>query len=148
MSATRTRRRAATKVTLEAAEAAIAAAKEKAEEIGQPMNIAVVDAGARLVAFARMDGSIMASIDISQRKAYTAMMMKLPTHALADVSQPGQPLYGLEHSSGGLVTFGGGIPLPGPGGEPIGAIGVSAGTVEQDQEVAEAGVAGFVAHTS
>ncbi|HST42868.1 heme-binding protein [Conexibacter stalactiti] len=142
MSATRSRTKPA-KVTLAAAEAVIAAAKEKAEEIGQPMNIAVVDAGARLVAFARMDGSIMASIDISQRKAYTAMMMKLPTHALAEITQPGQPLYGLEHSSGGLVTFGGGVPLIGRGGEPVGAIGVSAGSVEQDQEVAEAGAAAF-----
>lgn len=142
MSATRSRTKPA-KVTLAAAEAVIAAAKEKAEELGQPMNIAVVDAGARLVAFARMDGSIMASIDISQRKAYTAMMMKLPTHALAEITQPGQPLYGLEHSSGGLVTFGGGVPLIGRGGEPVGAIGVSAGSVEQDQEVAEAGAAAF-----
>lgn len=142
MSATRSRTKPA-RVTLAAAEAVIAAAKEKAEEIGQPMNIAVVDAGARLVAFARMDGSIMASIDISQRKAYTAMMMKLPTHALAEITQPGQPLYGLEHSSGGLVTFGGGVPLVGRGGEVVGAVGVSAGSVEQDQEVAEAGAAAF-----
>lgn len=142
MSATRSRTKPA-RVTLAAAEAVIAAAKEKAEEIGQPMNIAVVDAGARLVAFARMDGSIMASIDISQRKAYTAMMMKLPTHALAEITQPGQPLYGLEHSSGGLVTFGGGVPLIGRGGEVVGAVGVSAGSVEQDQAVAEAGAAAF-----
>lgn len=142
MSATRSRTKPA-KVTLALAEAVIAAAKEKAEEIGQPMNIAVVDAGARLVAFARMDGAILASIDISERKAVTAMMLKLPTHALAEVTQPGQPLYGLEHTNGGLVTFGGGIPLIGRGGEPVGAIGVSAGSVEQDQEVAEAGAAAF-----
>ncbi|MBB4661957.1 GlcG/HbpS family heme-binding protein [Conexibacter arvalis] len=142
MSATRSRTKPTT-VSLAAAEAVIAAAKEKAEEIGQPMNIAVVDAGARLVAFARMDGAIMASIDISQRKAFTAMMLKLPTHALAEVTQPGQPLYGLEHTNGGLVTFAGGVPLIGRGGEPVGAIGVSAGSVEQDQEVAEAGAAAF-----
>ncbi len=108
------------------------------------MNIAVVDAGARLVAL-RPHGRRRSwrSIDISQRKAYTAMMMKLPTHALAEITQPGQPLYGLEHSSGGLVTFGGGVPLIGRGGEVVGAVGVSAGSVEQDQEVAEAGAAAF-----
>lgn len=131
------------RLTLEAAEAVVAAAKAEAAKIGQPMNIAVVDAGGHLVAFARMDGSIFASIDISQRKAYTAAAMKLPTGALKDATQPGAPLFGLEHSSGGLVTFAGGIPLPGPDGEPVGAIGVSAGTVEQDQQVAEAGVAAF-----
>jgi uncharacterized protein GlcG (DUF336 family) len=133
------------RLTLEAAEAVVAAAKAEATAIGQPMNIAVVDAGGHLVAFARMDGSIFASIDISQRKAYTSAAMKLPTGALKDVTQPGAPLYGLEHSSGGLVTFAGGIPLPGPDGEPVGAIGVSAGTVEQDQRVAEAGVAAWTA---
>jgi uncharacterized protein GlcG (DUF336 family) len=133
------------RLTLEAAEAVVAAAKAEAQAIGQPMNIAVVDAGGHLVAFARMDGSIFASIDISQRKAYTSAAMKLPTGGLKDVTQPGAPLYGLEHSSGGLVTFAGGIPLPGPDGEPVGAIGVSAGTVEQDQRVAEAGVAAWTA---
>jgi uncharacterized protein GlcG (DUF336 family) len=133
------------RLTLEAAEAVVAAAKAEATAIGQPMNIAVVDAGGHLVAFARMDGAIFASIDISQRKAYTSAAMKLPTGALKDVTQPGAPLYGLEHSSGGLVTFAGGIPLPGPDGEPVGAIGVSAGTVEQDQRVAEAGVAAWTA---
>lgn len=127
------------RMTLVAAEAVIAAAKAEAEAIGQPMNIAVVDAGGHLVAFARMDGSILVSIDIAQRKAYTAVAMKLQTKDLSAVTQPGAPLYGLEHSSGGIVTFAGGIPLPGPDGEPLGAIGVSAGSVEQDQQVAEAG---------
>lgn len=130
-------------VTLDAAEAVIAAAKRKAVEIGQPMNIAVVDAGARLVAFARMDGAILASIDIAQRKALTAMMLKMPTSELGPLCQPGAPLYGLEVTNGGLVSFPGGIPLGGEDGEPVGAIGVSAGSVEQDQEVAEAGAAAF-----
>ncbi len=130
-------------VTLAAAEAVIAAAKSKAAEIGQPMNIAVVDAGARLVAFARMDGSILASIDISQKKALTAVFLKLPTRDLAGAVQPGAPLYGLEQTSGGLVCFAGGIPLIDGDGEVAGAIGVSAGTVEQDDEVAEAGVAAW-----
>lgn len=131
------------RLTLAAADAVVAAARAEAEAIGQPMNIAVVDAGGHLVAFARMDGAIFASIDISQRKAYTAAAMKRETKGLAAATQPGAPLYGLELLSGGLVTFAGGIPLPGPDGEPLGAIGVSAGSVEQDQQVAEAGVAGF-----
>jgi uncharacterized protein GlcG (DUF336 family) len=130
-------------VTLEAAEAVVAAAKGKAEELGQPMNIAVVDAGARLVAFVRMDGSILASIDISQKKASTAVMLKLPTRDLVDAVQPGGPLYGLEQTSGGLVCFGGGIPLTDDAGEVVGAVGVSAGSVEQDHEVAEAGAAAW-----
>ena len=133
------------RMTLEAAEAVVAAAKAEAARIGQPMNIAVVDAGGHLVAFARMDGAIFASIDISQRKAYTSAAMKLETAALAEVTQPGAPLYGLEHLSGGLVTFAGGVPLPGPDGEPLGAIGVSAGTVEEDQQVAKAGAAAWSA---
>jgi|SRR5450755_1571735 uncharacterized protein GlcG (DUF336 family) len=130
-------------VTLDAAEAVIADARQKAIEIGQPMNIAVVDAGARLVAFARMDGAILASIDIAQRKALTAMMLKMTTRDLAPLCQPGAPLYGLEVTNGGLVSFAGGIPLADGEGEPVGAVGVSGGTVEQDHEVAEAGVAAF-----
>jgi uncharacterized protein GlcG (DUF336 family) len=114
-------------VTLEVAEAVIVAAKQKTVQIGQPMNIAVVDAGARLVAFARMDGAILASIDISQRKAMTAMMLKMTTRDLAPLCQPGAPLFGIEGTNGGLVPFAGGIPLAGGDGEPVGAIGVSAG---------------------
>jgi uncharacterized protein GlcG (DUF336 family) len=132
-------------VTLDAAEAAIAAAKAKAVEIGQPMNIAVVDSGARLVAFVRMDGAILASIDISERKAVTAMMLKMDTRDVGPLTQPGQPLFNLEITNGGMVSFGGGILLRDPDGEPVGAIGVSAGSVEQDQEVAAAGAAAFAA---
>jgi uncharacterized protein GlcG (DUF336 family) len=109
------------------------------------MCIAVVDAGARLVMFVRMDGALLASIDIAERKAITAMMVKMTTRDLAPLCQPGAPLFGIEVTNGGLVTFAGGIPLSGGEGEPIGAIGVSGGTVEQDQEVAEAGAAAFAA---
>ncbi|MGY1837020.1 heme-binding protein [Blastococcus sp. SYSU DS0510] len=112
----------------------------KAEEIGQPMNVAVVDDGGHLVAFARMDGAIRASIDISNRKAVTSALMALPTAALMPLVQPGAELYGLEHTAGGLVTFGGGIPLQ-RGSEIIGAVGVSAGSVEQDVVVATAAAA-------
>ena len=127
-------------LTLADAKGIIAAAEKKAEQIGQPMNIAVVDDGGHLVAFVRMDGAIKASIDISIRKARTAVMMNLPTSALMDVCQPGGELYGLEQLSGGMVLFGGGLLLE-VDGQVVGAIGVSAGSVEQDVSVAEAGVA-------
>lgn len=114
----------------------------KAEEIGQPMNIAVVDDGGHLVAFGRMDGAIKASIDIATRKAVTSVMMNLPTAALTDAVQPGAALYGLEQLSGGLVVFGGGIPLH-VDGTLAGAVGVSAGSVEQDVAVATAAATAF-----
>ncbi len=127
-------------VTLAEADTVLAAARAEAEAIGQPMNIAVVDDGGHLVAFARMDGAIKASIDISTRKARTSVMMNLPTGALSEVTQPGAALYGLEQTSGGLVTFGGGVLLV-RDGVTVGAVGVSAGSVEQDVQVAEAGAA-------
>lgn len=127
-------------ITLSAATAVIEASTSKALEIGQPMNIAVVDDGGHLVAFVRMDGAIKASIDISIRKARTSILMNAPTSALMALVQPGAELYGLEQTSGGMVIFGGGIPLV-KDGVVIGAVGVSAGSVEQDVSVAEAGAA-------
>lgn len=129
-----------TAITLSAASKVVEAATAKAAEIGQPMNIAVVDDGGHLVAFARMDGAIKASIDISTKKARTSILMNAPTAALTPLVQPGAELYGLEQLSGGLVIFGGGILLT-DGDVVIGAIGVSAGSVEQDVSVAEAGAA-------
>jgi uncharacterized protein GlcG (DUF336 family) len=130
-------------VTLDTAETVLGAARQKALNIAQPMCVAVVDAGARLVAFVRMDGALLASIDVAERKATTAMMLKMTTRDLAPLCQPGAPLFGLEITNGGLVPFAGGIPLAAGEGEPVGAIGVSGGTVEQDQQVAEAGAAAF-----
>lgn len=127
-------------ITLAQADTVMTAARAKAVEIGQPMNIAIVDDGGHLVAFARMDGAIKASIDISTRKARTSVMMNLPTSALSQITQPGAELWGLEATSGGLVTFGGGVLLV-DSGRTIGAIGVSAGSVEQDVAVADAGAA-------
>jgi len=127
-------------ITLSAATKVVDAAAAKAREIGQPMNVAVVDDGGHLVAFARMDGAIKASVDISIRKARTSILMNAPTSALMPLAQPGAELYGLEQLSGGMVVFGGGIPLT-EGDVVIGAIGVSAGSAEQDVSVAEAGVA-------
>jgi len=127
-------------ITLSVAQLVIDAATAKAVEIGQPMNIAVVDDGAHLVAFVRMDGAIKASIDIAIRKARTSVLMNLPTSALTQVCQPGGELYGLEQTAGGLVVFGGGVLLESDG-VVVGAVGVSAGSVEQDVTVADAGAA-------
>jgi uncharacterized protein GlcG (DUF336 family) len=130
-------------VTLATAQAVVEAARVKADEIGVPMNIAVVDGGNNLTAFARMDGAWLGSIDIAQNKAYTARSFDMSTQDLAPLAQPNQPLYGIEASNQGrLIVFGGGIPLT-DGDEVVGAVGVSGGSVEQDHEVAAAGVAAF-----
>lgn len=125
---------------MEQAQQAVQAAKEKAQELNLKMNIAVVDAGANLTAFARMDGAWLGSADIAIRKARTARFFDMPTGDLGKASQPGGSLYNIEHSNGGLITFPGGIPVTDGRGEVIGAIGVSGSTVENDQTVAEAGV--------
>jgi uncharacterized protein GlcG (DUF336 family) len=128
-------------VTLKQADAAVAAALAKAREIGVKMNIAVVDAGANLKAFARMDGAWLGSIDIAIRKARTARFFDMPTGEIGKLSQPGGPLFGIEHSNGGLISFPGGVPIRNRGGTVVGAIGVSGSAVENDQAVAEAGAA-------
>jgi uncharacterized protein GlcG (DUF336 family) len=128
-------------ITLEQAQAAVAAAMAKAKEIGVKMNIAVVDAGANLKAFARMDGAWLGSVDVSQKKAKTARFFDMPTGEIGKLSQPGGSLYNIEHSNGGLITFPGGVPLKNAQGEVIGGIGVSGNTVENDHAVASAGAA-------
>ena len=127
-------------ITLEQAETAVKAAKAKAVEIGTLMNIAVVDAGANLTAFVRMDGAWLGSADISQKKARTARYFDMPTGEIGKLSQPSGSLYNIEHSNGGLITFPGGIPIKNASGEVIGAIGVSGSSVENDHTVAQAGV--------
>jgi uncharacterized protein GlcG (DUF336 family) len=128
-------------ITLEQAQNAVKAALKKAAEIGTKMNIAVVDAGANLKAFARMDGAWLGSIDISMRKARTARFFDMNTGEIGKLSQPGGSLYNIEHSNGGLITFPGGVPLRNRDGVVIGAIGVSGSTVENDHAVAAAGAA-------
>ncbi len=128
-------------LTLEAAERIVAAAKQKAAEINTKMDIAVVDAGGNLKAFVRMDGAWLGSVDIAQRKARTARWFDMDTGVIGTLSQPGGPLYGIEHSNGGLITFPGGVPLKNAQGEVVGAIGVSGSTVENDHTVAAAGAA-------
>ena len=130
-------------VTLEEARKVIASAEAKANELGQPMNVAVVDEGGNLLAFARMPGAWLGSIDISINKAFTARAFNLPTVDLADNAQPGQQFYGIHASNGGrIMIFAGGIPLR-RGGIVVGAVGVSGGSKAQDQGVAEAAAASF-----
>ena len=130
-------------LTLEQAEAISTAAKKKASEIGVPMNIAIVDGGANLKAFHRMDDAWLGSIDIAIKKAKTARYFDMETGAIGELSQPGQPLYMIEVSNGGLITFPGGVPIKSADGKIVGAIGVSGGSVEQDREVALAGIAAY-----
>lgn len=126
-------------ITLEQAEAVINAAKAKAAEINTLMNIAVVDAGTNLVAFAHMDNAWLGSIDISQKKARTARYFNMPTGEIGKLSQPGGPLYNIEHSNGGLISFPGGVLIKNAAGDIIGAVGVSGDSVENDHTVAQAG---------
>jgi uncharacterized protein GlcG (DUF336 family) len=126
-------------LTLPQARASVDAALEKSKELGVKMNIAVVDAGANLKAFARMDGAWLGSIDIAIKKARTARFFDMNTGEIGNLSQPGGALYNIEHSNGGLITFPGGIPIRDSAGQIIGAIGVSGSTVENDHTVAEAG---------
>lgn len=128
-------------ITLTQAQQAVEAALNKAVEMGVKMDIAVVDVGANLKAFARMDGAWLGSIDISQKKARTARWFDMPTGDIGGLSQPGGPLFNIEHSNNGLITFPGGLPLKNSGGEVIGGIGVSGSTVEDDHAVASAGAA-------
>ena len=126
-------------ITLKQAEAAISAAKAKATEINTLMNIAVVDSGTNLVAFAHMDDAWLGSIDISQRKARTARYFNMNSGEIGKLSQPGGPLYNIEHSNGGLISFPGGVLIKNSEGAIIGAIGVSGDSVENDHIVAQAG---------
>jgi len=128
-------------VGLAQAQAALAAAVAAAQARDLQLVVAVVDTGANLKAFVRMDGALLGSVDVAITKARTAVLVQAPSGALGPLVQPGQPLYGLEVTNGGLVTFPGGIPLFGADGAVIGAIGASGASVEDDQAVAEAGAA-------
>ncbi len=131
-------------VTLERAQKVIAAALKKSKEIDVAMNIAVLDAGGHLKAFVRMDDAFLGSIDISINKAYTARAFNTESKNLAGAAQPGGPLFGLHNTNGGrIVLFGGGIPLRNESGKVVGSIGVSGGSVTQDEQVAQVGVAAF-----
>ena len=129
------------------AQKVIEGAEGKAREMGLPVVIAVLDAGAHLKAFRRMDGAVLASIDIALRKASTAVLFQANSEDIWQYCKPGAPAPGLELTNGGLAPFGGGIPLKCPDGQVIGALGVSGGSVAQDMDVAKAGFAAFEALT-
>jgi uncharacterized protein GlcG (DUF336 family) len=119
-------------------DAVVAAAKAKADSIGVPMNVAVLDGSGHLKAFLRMDGALLGSIDVAMRKARTAALFGMNTEAVGEFCKPGGTSPGLESTNGGLVVFAGGIPLRGHDGRIIGAVGVSGGSVAQDHQVAAA----------
>ena len=123
---------------LEDARRVIAAGEQAARDLGQPMNIAVVDVGGNLIAHERMDGAWIGSVDVSINKAFTARAFDIATDVLAPNAQPGNQFYGIQGSNGGRVmVFAGGVPLLSDGAV-IGAVGVSGGDGKQDQAVAEA----------
>ena len=115
----------------------------KSNELGTKMNIAVVDRGGNLVAFARKDGAWVGSVDVSVKKAKTATFFDMETQEIGKLSQPGGSLYNIEHSNGGLITFPGGVPLTAPDGTILGGVGVSGSSVGGDQVVARAALEGF-----
>lgn len=128
-------------LTQDQAARAMAAALAKATELGSPSSVAIVDAGRELLAFARQDGALLASIEISQNKAYTARSMNMATCDIGPLTQPGQPLFGIESSHGRpLISFGGGRVLK-VGDEIVGAVGVAGGMVDQDDAAAQAAAA-------
>ena len=132
-------------INLKDAQYVIAAAEAKAREIGQPMNIAVVDGGGNLVSHVRMDGAWIGSIDISINKAFTARAFDITTAQLSENSQPGQQFYGIQNSNHGrIMIFAGGVPLR-RNGQVVGAIGVSGGSGTQDQAVATSGASAIQA---
>ena len=131
-------------ITLSQAEEIITIAKKKSIELDTKMNIAIVDGGANLVAFARMDGAWLGSLDISIKKAKTARFFDMNTGIIGELSQPGSPLFNIENSHDGLITFPGGVPIKNEDVVIIGAIGVSGSSVDNDHTVAEAGANSIV----
>lgn len=131
-------------ISLKQAKSAIEAAIRKSEELGLKMNIAVVDSGANLTAFARMDNAWLGSTDIAIKKAKTARYFDMDTGEIGKLSQPGQPLFNIEHSNKGLITFPGGVLIKDKTGEIIGAVGVSGSSVENDHTVATFAANNFI----
>jgi uncharacterized protein GlcG (DUF336 family) len=125
-------------LTSRQARAVIVAGEAKAAALRVAVNIAVLDAAAHLVAFSRMDGAVLGSIDIALKKAKTAALFRTSSEAVWEYCKPDAPAHALEHSNGGLAPFAGGVPLQGPGGELLGSVGVSGSAVAQDLEIAEA----------
>jgi glc operon protein GlcG len=125
-------------ISLASAQAAIAAAQAEADKHGWPLNIAVVDSGANLVAFARMDGAQLASIAVAEHKARAAASFRRPTRVFEEALQKQDYKYIL--TLDGIIASRGGIPLI-VDGKLIGAIGCSGGTGSQDEVACTAGAA-------
>lgn len=132
-------------LTIEQADAMIAAGRARGSAIGVSANIAVLDAAAHLKAFARMDGAVLGSIDLSIGKARTSALFQISSDAVWDYCKPGAPAHNLEASNGGLMPFPGGLPVIAANGRMIGAVGVSGGAPSQDLEIAIAAVAALTA---
>lgn len=130
-------------VTMAEANTIISDAVSKATGLSVPVNIAVLDPGTHLKVFARMDGAVLGSVDIAMEKARTAALFRMNSEELFEFCKPGGTSFGLERTNGGLVVFAGGRPLYDPEGEVIGAVGVSGGSVPQDDAIAKAAAAGF-----
>nr|WP_321222936.1 heme-binding protein [uncultured Psychroserpens sp.] len=128
-------------ITLQQAQQVIDAAIKKSQELGTKMDIAVMDSGVNLTAFAREDGAWLGSIDIAMKKARTARFFNMDTGTIGSLSQPGGALFNIEHSNDGLISFPGGVCIKNANGDIIGAIGVSGSSVEDDHAVASAGAA-------
>jgi uncharacterized protein GlcG (DUF336 family) len=133
--------RATLSLSIEQAEAVIRSARDKAREIGVPMNVAVLDGAGHLKAFVRMDGAVLGSIDVALKKAKTAVLFGMNSEAVGEFSKPGGSSPGLAATNGGLVVFAGGIPIRDASGAVVGSVGVSGGAVDQDYSVALAAVA-------
>lgn len=127
-------------IALDTARRIVEASEDRADEMDNPMVVTVANSEGNLIAQHRMDDAWLASVSISRNKAYTSAALDMPTHELAEASEPGNSLYGLDtRDEGRMVVFGGGYPLE-KNGKVVGAIGVSGGAVSQDRDVAEAGV--------
>ena len=132
--------RSSLKLTLEGANLMLAAAEQKAMQIGVPMDIAIADEGGNLLLFERMDAAKITGIDIAINKAFTAACSRRGTHEYAEMASPGKPAFGIHVSNQGrFIIFGGGLPIA-INGEVVGGIGCSSGTAEQDRQVAQAGI--------
>ena len=128
-------------LSTQSAERVMEACRNKAADVGVPVNIAILDAGGHLKLFLRMDGAVLGSIALAEGKARTSVLFGIPSEAVFEYCKPGAPAYGLENSNGGLVVFAGGRPLQDESGQLIGAVGVSGGAVPQDQAISVAGEA-------
>ncbi|MDQ0271415.1 GlcG/HbpS family heme-binding protein [Cytobacillus purgationiresistens] len=131
------------KLTLETAKQLLGVAEQKSYQMGLSSNIAIVDDGANLIAFLRMDNARIAGIEISKNKAWTSVSMQMPTANLAEAALPGSPSFGINTTNNGkIVILGGGIPLASEG-KIVGGVGISGGSSAQDIEIAKEVVQAF-----